>query len=257
MIGLPIVRLGEVGSTNDVARLLADAGIPEGAVVVSDTQTHGRGRVRRPWASPYGGLWCSVLLRPAGRPGLGRLSLAIGVAVAEAVETVVPVQVALKWPNDVVIGERKVCGILSENAGDALIVGIGINANVPVETMPPEVAARATSLHLAAGRTVDRSVLLEALLDRLAHWYDRWAAGDDAVLEGWIRRDVTQGTRVTVGGPGSTIEGIAEGVDVDGALRLRLASGDVRRVLAGDVIPTDETAGSRDANATGEMTGPG
>ncbi len=238
MIGLPMVRLGEVGSTNEVARLFADAGVPEGAVIVSDTQTRGRGRLGRPWASPHGGLWCSVLLRPAGPPEPGRLSLAVGVAAAEAIEAVAPVRVGLKWPNDAMIGERKVCGILSESAGDAVVVGIGINANVPVETMPPDVAASATSLHLAVGRTIGLSVLLEALLDRLAHWYGRWAAGDDAVLETWTRRDVTRGTRVTVGRPGAAVEGIADGIDADGALRLRLADGEVRRVFAGDLIPT-------------------
>jgi BirA family biotin operon repressor/biotin-[acetyl-CoA-carboxylase] ligase len=233
-----MVRFGEVGSTNDAARLLASAGVSEGAVVVSDTQTRGRGRLGRPWASPPGGLWCSVLLRPAGGPELGLLGLAIGVAVAEAVEAVAPVRVGLKWPNDAMIGERKVCGILSERAGDALVVGIGINANVTAETMPPAVAASATSLHLAVGRTIDLSVLLEALLGRLGCWYDRWAVGDDAVLQAWTRRDVTRGTHVTVDGPGSVVRGIADGIDADGALRLRLADGDIRRVFAGDLIPT-------------------
>ncbi len=233
-----MVRLGEVGSTNDAARLLAGAGVPEGAVVVSDTQTRGRGRLGRPWASPPGGLWCSVLLRPAGGPELGRLSLAVGIAAAEAVEAVAPVRVGLKWPNDAMIGKRKVCGILSERAGDALVVGIGINANVTAETLPPAVAASATSLHVALGRTIDLSVLLEALLGRLAYWYDRWADGDDAVVQIWTRRDVTRGIYVTVGGPGAAVCGIADGIDADGALRLRLEDGDIRRVFAGDLIPT-------------------
>jgi len=230
-----MVRLGEVGSTNDVARALADAGVPEGAVVVADVQTQGRGRLGRVWLSPQGGLWCSMLLRPPARSAWGRLSLAVGVAASEAIEATVPLRTGIRWPNDVVLGERKACGILIEGAGGAVVVGIGINVNVPVEKMPQEVAARATSLHLAAGHPVDRETVLRALLDRFARWHGLWTAGDDAVLEAWRRRDVTRRTRVVVDGPGPRVEGIAEGVDDDGALRVRLDSGVIQRVVAGDL----------------------
>jgi BirA family biotin operon repressor/biotin-[acetyl-CoA-carboxylase] ligase len=239
-----MLRVGEVGSTNDIARVVADAGGPEGAVVVADVQTRGRGRLGRAWVSPPGGFWCSVLLRPPGHPGWGLLSLAVGIAVAEAVEAIAPVHVGIKWPNDIMVGDRKVGGILLEGTGGALIVGIGINLNVANEVMPQEVAARATSLHLAAGRPVDDRALLQLLLDGLAHWYGRWAAGDAAVREAWANRDVTRGTRVAVGGPGPTIEGIAEGVDADGALLVRVAGGEIRRVIAGDLIPAGRATGA-------------
>ncbi len=230
-----MIRIAEIGSTNDVARALADAGVPEGAVVVAEVQTQGRGRLGRSWFSPEGGLWCSVLLRPQARSAWGRLSLAAAVAASEAIEATVPLRTGIRWPNDVVIGERKACGILIEGTGGAVVVGIGINVNVPVETLPPEVAAHATSLHLAAGHPVDRETILRALLGSLARWYGLWDAGDDAVLEAWRRRDVTRGTHVIVDGPGPRVEGVAVGVDDDGALRVRLESGVVQRVVAGDL----------------------
>jgi BirA family biotin operon repressor/biotin-[acetyl-CoA-carboxylase] ligase len=241
-LGYPIIRLGEVGSTNDVARLLAESRAAEGAVVVAEIQAHGRGRLGRTWVSPPGGLWCSVLLRPPEPTGWGLLSLAVGVAVAEASEAVAPIRLGIRWPNDIMFGERKVGGVLIEGVGLALVAGIGLNVNVVRESMPEEIAARATSLHLAAGRAVDRQALLRALLLRLAYWYGRWTAGDAAVREAWTSRDVTRGTRVAVEGPGPAVSGTAEGVDADGALLVRIAGGEIRRVVAGDLIPAGPAA---------------
>ncbi|HET8678909.1 MAG TPA: biotin--[acetyl-CoA-carboxylase] ligase, partial [bacterium] len=134
--GTPLVRVGELGSTNDLARVMADAGLPEGTVVVARRQTQGRGRHGHTWASPPGGLWCSLVLRPARDAGWGRLSLAMAVATCEAVDEVAGIRSAIRWPNDVVINGRKVAGILLEGAPNALVVGIGINANVPAEALP-------------------------------------------------------------------------------------------------------------------------
>ncbi len=234
-LGRPIVRLGEVGSTNDVAGLLAAAGVAEGALVVADRQSAGRGRLGRPWVSPHGGLWCSVLLRPARGPSRGLLSLAVGVAVAEAAEAACDVRAGLKWPNDVLVEGRKVAGVLLEAAGGAVIVGVGVNVIIPAGALRADIGPAATSLHLASGRPVDRDRVLAALLDRLTAWYEAWGAGGGQVLEAWRRRDVTAGRRAVVSMPGETLEGVAEGIDGDGALRLRLSTGEVRRVMAADV----------------------
>ncbi len=237
----PLVRIGELGSTNDLARVMADAGLPEGAVVVARRQTQGRGRHGRPWSSPAGGLWCSFVLRPARDAGWGRLSLAIGVATCEAVDHVAGVRSAIRWPNDVVINGRKVAGILLEGASNAIVVGIGINANVPSETLPPAVRLGAASLHDLAGRPVDLDALLETLRARVASWYAAWAAGGTQVLEAWAARDATRGTQIVAESQGGTIDGTADGVDPDGALRVRLPGGDVRRVVAGDLAVLAQT----------------
>lgn len=240
--GTPLVRVGELGSTNDLARVMADAGLPEGTVVVARRQTQGRGRHGRTWASPPGGLWCSLVLRPARDAGWGRLSLAMAVATCEAVDEVAGIRSAIRWPNDVVINGRKVAGILLEGAPNALVVGIGINANVPAEALPEAFRPGAASLHDLAGRTIDLDVLLESLSAQVASWYAVWAAGGTQVMDAWTARDVTRGTRIIAESHGGTIEGIADGADPDGALRVRLPAGDVRRVVAGDLAVLVQTA---------------
>ncbi len=234
-LGHPLVRIGEVTSTNDVAWGLARAGLPEGAVVVASRQTHGRGRLGRAWCSPAGGLWCSVLLRPAPQPSWPLLSLAAALAVAEAVEAVAGVAAGVRWPNDVLVVGRKVAGILLEASGDALVVGIGINANVVPEALPVEVRATATSLAVTASRPVDLEALRLVLLERLAAWYEAWQRGTD-LTGAWARRDALAGRRVTVRTPETIVEGTGDGVAADGALRVRLAGGEIRHVLVGDLV---------------------
>ncbi len=234
-LGTPLIRVGDLGSTNDLARLLSDAGLAEGTVVVARTQTRGRGRHGRVWTSPPGGLWCSIVLRPARDAGWGRLSLAMAVAAAEAIDAAAGVQSAIRWPNDIVIGGRKVAGILLEAARDAIIVGIGINANVPADALPDALRAASVSLHEVAGRAVDPTGLLDGLLACAASWYALWIAGGPQVMSAWTARDAMRGRRVATGSGGVRVEGIAEGVDADGALRVRLAGGGVHRVVAGDL----------------------
>jgi len=235
-LGRPFIWVGELGSTNDLARLLAGAGCPEGAVVVADRQTRGRGRQGRAWASPAGGLWCSILLYPSVDSPRGLLSMAVAVAVAQTVEQFVPGPAGIRWPNDIVIAGRKVAGILLEAAGAAVVAGIGINVGIELQAMPPEVAAIAGSLHLIAGHPIERRAVLDALLARLADCYSAWAAGGDAVSDAWGSRDLLRGKPIAVLQSGQGIEGVAEGIDREGALRIRTASGAVRPMVAGDVI---------------------
>ncbi len=234
-LGRPLVWVGELGSTNDLARMLVAAGSQEGAVVVADRQTRGRGRQGRVWASPAGGLWCSVILYPSADSPQGLLSLAVAVAVAETVEQFVAEPAGIRWPNDVEIAGRKVAGILIEATGAAVVVGVGINVGVELQAMPPDVAVRAGSLHLIAGRPIERRAVLEALLARLADRYAAWAAGGNAVVNAWGSRDLLRGKPVTVVHSDPAVEGVAEGIDQEGALRIRTASGAIRQVVAGDV----------------------
>jgi BirA family transcriptional regulator, biotin operon repressor / biotin---[acetyl-CoA-carboxylase] ligase len=232
--------LEETGSTNADVADAARAGAAEGLVIVAEHQRTGRGRAGRQWSSPpRAGLAVSVLLRP-GVPAFrwGWLPLLAGVALAESVGRVTGVAASLKWPNDLMIDDRKCAGILAEAVPGAVVVGLGLNATLRAEELPtPE----ATSLALAGARTTDRAVLLVALLQRLAEWYERWrAAGGDAEASGlrssYLRSCSTIGRQVRVRLPdGTDLAGTAETVDPDGRLVLRTAE---RRhaLAAGDVI---------------------
>jgi BirA family transcriptional regulator, biotin operon repressor / biotin---[acetyl-CoA-carboxylase] ligase len=178
-------RLGRpyrfVERTASTQRLLG-ANDPEGAVVVADEQTEGRGRVGRQWLAPAGtSLLVSVLLRPDVEPArLPELSLVAGRACAEAIAEVAGLEIEVKFPNDVLVRGRKVAGILAEASEGRVVLGIGVNVSQAAGDLPAEPRTPATSLLLETGRPVDRAELLVALLDRLERRYDEWlGAGDD------------------------------------------------------------------------------
>jgi BirA family transcriptional regulator, biotin operon repressor / biotin---[acetyl-CoA-carboxylase] ligase len=253
--------VAETGSSNADLLAAAGAGAAEGTVLVAEAQTAGRGRLGRRWASPpRAGLTFSVLLRPDGVPGalLGWLPLLAGVAAAASVRAVTAVEATLKWPNDVLVGERKLGGILAERAGGAVVIGIGINVWQARADLPPDAAA--TSLALAAGAGVTgqarltgqaadaggpglRERLLASLLDELGRWYESWrdqASPGDAdacgLRQEYVRRCATLGREVTVTMPGTEpFAGTATGVDGAGRLEVRTAGGLVA-VTAGDVV---------------------
>jgi BirA family biotin operon repressor/biotin-[acetyl-CoA-carboxylase] ligase len=228
----------ETGSTNADVLALARAGEPEGLVLAAETQTAGRGRLGREWVSqPGAALTFSVLLRPAPvpQPNWGWLPLLVGVAVVSAIGAVTGVSAVLKWPNDVLAGDGKLGGILAEQAGGAVVIGIGLNVAgaAPVPT--------ATSLQAQGAAQADRSALLAAILASLGEWYSRWrdSAGDAqscGLRAEYLARCATIGRSVRVDLPGGTsLEGMAAGVDRAG--RLLVAAGDdTTAVSAGDVI---------------------
>lgn len=232
--GLRVVRLAVVDSTQQVAFRLAADGAPDGTAVVADEQRAGRGRRGRVWhAAPSEALLVSILLHPRMPPAMWpTLSLAAGVAVAEAVERTAVLAVRLKWPNDVVVRGRKLAGILLEShvtAEPVLVAGIGVN--VAQRSFPPELADRATSLALETGRTIDREALLQALLASFDAWRDRLERdGFAPVRARWLELTDTLGRRVSVDG----VTGQAVDLDADGALLVREAGG-LRRVVAGEV----------------------
>ena len=245
-----VVFLRRIGSTNDMAKDLASEGAPAGTVVLADEQTAGRGRLDRRWNAPPGtSLLCSLLFRPDLRPAQAhRLTMLCSLAAADAIERVAALTVSVKWPNDLVVESRapessrprwrKLAGILTESGltGDRLafvVVGIGINVNVPADRLP-DLAPDATSILAEVGCEVSRWELLIALLQAVAERRERLGAGGNP-REEWSARLVTLGHRVRVVTSEGVLAGVAEAVDEDGALLLRTDDGALRRLLAGDV----------------------
>ncbi|QNN54830.1 biotin--[acetyl-CoA-carboxylase] ligase [Nocardioides mesophilus] len=242
--------VAESPSTNAEVAARARAGEPEGLVLVAEHQTAGRGRLDRTWVTPArSALTCSVLLAPAEVPAARWpwLPLLTGLAVVEAVRRTTGLEAALKWPNDVLVGDAKVAGILVERVerdagGAAAVVGVGLNVSLRSAELP---VPTATSLATALGAEVDRTRLLVHLLDTLGEQYDAWrrSAGDaaDGLRPAYLSACDTVGRRVRVDLPtGERLEGRAAGVDADGRLQVTTAAGP--RVLgAGDVVHVRRT----------------
>jgi BirA family biotin operon repressor/biotin-[acetyl-CoA-carboxylase] ligase len=244
-----LVRFGAVDSTQRVAWEMAAAGAADGLVVVADVQTAGRGRQGRRWqAAPGTALLVSILARPRLMPReLPLLSFAAGLAVAEGLARVAGLRTRLKWPNDVMVGPRKLAGILlesrqglpeprsglpgSERAGASPAVVIGIGVNLTQRCFPPDLASQATSVLLETGREVARDDALAALLEALAGWRTRLEHEGFAPLrERWLALADVRGRQVMASGA----SGVAVDLDLDGALVLRDGRV-VSRVVAGEI----------------------
>ncbi|HIQ05397.1 MAG TPA: biotin--[acetyl-CoA-carboxylase] ligase, partial [Anaerolineae bacterium] len=242
IVGHPLIYLPSVGSTQDVARDQARAGAPEGLVVVANKQTAGRGRLHHQWWAPAGtSLLLSILFRPSLIPSqTPRLTMICGLAVTNAISTVTGMEIGLKWPNDLLLKGKKLGGILAEAelSGHMLayaIVGVGINVNLDFTTSGiPELKETAISLSQALGKSVDRLVLLRALLLELDTRYQRLRRGELPHQE-WSQRLVTLGQDVRVITPEAVIQGRAVGVNAEGALLIEHADGTQTTVWAGDV----------------------
>ncbi len=241
-LGRNLICHDVTGSTNDDAGRLAREGAVEGTVVLADAQTAGRGRLGRDWVSrPRLNLYASLLLRPAIAPAdAPQLSLVAGVAVADALERE-GIEAGIKWPNDVLIDGRKVCGVLTEIEAEAdmvgsVVVGVGVNLNSVIGDFPEELHDRATSIRMATGRMVDRASFAATLLECFELAYERWREHGFAELKGdWERRSVLIGKPVEVAAASASAQGICVGIDSDGALLLKGDGDEVRRVIAGDV----------------------
>jgi len=252
-LGRPALFFERVGSTNDVAHERAAAGAAEGLLVVAEEQTAGRGRLDRTWWAPPGSsLLVSLLFRPPVAAHLaGRLAMCLGLGAVEGIEGVTGLRPALKWPNDLVLGGRKLGGMLSETrlVGARLryaVLGLGLNVNGDFSEAPaslPDLEKTATSLSLVLGHPVDRLPLLAAILSRCEAWYDRWllaqeepaAGGSGGLHEAWLARLDTLGRRVAVTTSEGPLSGVAVGVSPEGALLLRADDGRVHTVWSGDV----------------------
>jgi len=241
-LGKTIRHFPEVTSTNDIAKELAAKGAEEGTVIIAETQTQGRGRIGRRWVSPPRGIWFSTVLRPDVTPTDAlRLTLTAAVAVARAIRETLKLNAEIKWPNDVLIGGRKVCGILTEMSTrgqrvDFVTLGIGINANVDIDTFPENLRASLTSLRTELKREVNRERLLQALLEELENQYKIFIQqGFGQILEEWKNLATFLGSYVEVAVYDEKLSGFATDVDHNGALLIKTQDGRKRKVTSGDV----------------------
>jgi len=241
--GRRLIFLREVGSTNDLAKELASYGAVEGTVVVAETQRAGRGRLGRTWFSPAGGLYFSVVLRPNVRAGAAvTLVFVASLAMVKVLRELYGLRVETKWPNDVLVNGKKVCGILAEMkmTGEIVkfvVVGIGVNANVNVEeAFPEELRSSVTSLENKFRKKVELEVLFRALLEKLESVYELFVKeGFASVLKEWKKYASFVGCRVEVTSGTEKWVGLALDVESDGSLVMRLEDGTVKHVFVGDI----------------------
>jgi BirA family biotin operon repressor/biotin-[acetyl-CoA-carboxylase] ligase len=237
-----ILRYDSLPSTNTEAAGQAVRGAAEGLCVVAREQTRGRGRQERVWVSPPdAGLYFSIVLRPRFRPeAWPLLTLAAALAVRDALAEACRLETDIKWPNDILAGGRKLCGILAETVetatGRACVLGIGINLSE--RAYPADVRAHATSVEAATGARVDLEAVLAALVRRLARRYAELHApgGESAVVLDWSACSTyATGKRVRVHAATEIFDGTTRGLEPDGALRVETAAGEFKLVRAGDV----------------------
>jgi BirA family transcriptional regulator, biotin operon repressor / biotin---[acetyl-CoA-carboxylase] ligase len=225
MLGQPRLDVESCEST----QLLVDTTLDEGALVVADHQTAGRGRLGRRWEAPPGtALLFSLVLKPPPERQRLELSLIAGIAVADTLERTLGLSVQIKWPNDVMLRRYKVAGCLAEAREDAVVLGIGVNVNQTREQLPPG----AGSLRTLTGREWEREPLLAGVLGDLGARYVQWSAGGlDAVYEGLGPRDFLRGRRVSINGT----TGVATMVDRQGRLEIEVGEGEILTVESGEV----------------------
>ncbi|MGB5924479.1 MAG: biotin--[acetyl-CoA-carboxylase] ligase [Dehalococcoidia bacterium] len=239
----------QIGSTMDVARELAKKGAAEGTTVIAEAQTRGRGRLSRDWLSPEGGIYFTLILRPRISPAYApRINLMAAIAVAATIRKLFGLKAELKWPNDVLIAGRKVCGILAEMDAEMDIVnfvnvGIGINANNPVTCFEKT----ATSLKEALGREISRKEFLTALIMEIQRRQPLLMKAD--LLKEWKKLSATLNKDVSVVASGEMIVGQAIDIDTTGALIVKEKNGSLKKAMAGDCIHLREEAPNTDIGA--------
>lgn len=239
-VGSRILCYEELDSTNSTAYAVAEKGAADGTCLLAEYQRGGKGRMGRLWSSPRSrNILLSVILRPKITPlDSPRITLAAAVCVARAVERQTGLAPRIKWPNDLLLDERKLCGILTEMSAETdrvsfIILGIGLNVNAD----PAELPAGSISVASALGRSFRRAPLVRSILTELDEAYARFKDGIfDGIASSWEEYSATTGQRVIAHLPGRTLQGAAQGIDADGALWIRTDSGLQERVLTGDVV---------------------
>ncbi len=230
----------EVSSTNDVAKELALEGTPEWTIVVAEKQFNGRGRFDRKWVSPKGGLWFSLVLRPKISINEAfKLTSLTAVSIVNTLEKDYEIKARIKWPNDIFVNGKKVCGVLTETAStdqvlDYVIIGIGINANNASSSLPDEIKKNTTSLIAEKGEEIDTEHFLTKLLQQMEEYY-RDPVKLDKVIGEWKRLDSVLGKKVIVSEGNESFTGEAVDVDDLGALMVKLSDGSVKIVTSASI----------------------
>jgi BirA family biotin operon repressor/biotin-[acetyl-CoA-carboxylase] ligase len=239
IIGRDIQYFKETESTNTIAREIAGS-VEEGTVVIAESQTGGRGRMGRKWISPEGGIWLSIIIKPKIQPlYASRITLLAGVSAAKRICSY-GLPAKIKWPNDVLINGKKVCGILTEIEAEIdliefCVVGIGIDANVDTESFPEEARETSTSLKKELGSGINRVEFVQKLLEEFESLYLKFQKdGFSPILEEWRNMSATIGEWVKITTQARTIYGEAIGVDSEGALVLETGEGKLEKIVAGN-----------------------
>jgi len=241
-LGCEVRFLQETASTNRDVDTAAQAGAAEGFLVMADAQTAGRGRMSHTWFSPPGAnLYFSLLLRPdVELAAVQSLPLVVGLAVTEAIIECAPaLQPKIKWPNDLLVNGKKICGILCElqtkhDKPDYIVAGIGVNVNLTADQIPNELKTSATSILIENGKPLNREQLLAAILNRLEPLYDNWRAfGFKPFVANMHALDALRGLLIRIDLSGEPVEGIAAGIQADGALLLETSKG-LRPIYSGE-----------------------
>ena len=242
-MGHDIHYFNEVDSTNEVAKYLAEEGAEDGTVVVAEIQNKGKGRRGKTWISPPGGIWMSVILRPEIPPHrASQLTLVTGVVVAKTIKEELNIDVGIKWPNDILIGKKKVCGILTEvNATldkvNYLVVGIGIDMNVDVPMLPSDLQKGATSLKNELDTEINGALLVQRFLQNFENIYNDFKDGKfPEILDEWRAMSSTIGTSVEVRTRGKRVQGYAVGINKEGILIIEMEDGSLRKMISGECL---------------------
>jgi BirA family biotin operon repressor/biotin-[acetyl-CoA-carboxylase] ligase len=247
-LGKSILRLTQVDSTNAYAAGLAKEGAREGTVIIAGMQNAGYGRMNRHWVSPKGGLWLSIILRPNIAPKDAPVLTLMGAcAVVKTLKSTLGLDAKIKWPNDVLISGKKVCGILTEmrtleNGIDFVILGLGINANFQVTEIPKDMRNTATTLTAECGEDISVGEVLRSLIVDIDCLYDTLLSqGSESIIEMWKRTSDTLGQHVRITAVKDSIEGTAVDVDGSGALIVKTGDGEFKTILAGDCMYLSKT----------------
>ncbi len=243
-IGKDMYIFNEVMSTNTLAKFLSMNGVGNGAVVISEKQTKARGRSGKNWESPLGGVWLSIILNPnVDHSKIPLITLATGVAVENTLKRIGVENAEIKWPNDILIQDKKVCGILTEaitsfNTIESIIIGVGIDANITIENFPEGLQEKMTTLNDEIGKKIDENLLIKTFLEEFEKISDQFVNGEyEAILKEWRKNSYTIGKIVEVHEPFSKpYDGYVLGISRDGSLVVEKIDGTLEKVISGECI---------------------
>ena len=243
-IGKDIYIFNEVMSTNTIAKFLSMNGVGNGAVVISEKQTKARGRSGKNWESPLGGVWLSIILNPnVNHSKIPLITLATGVAVENTLKRIGVKNAEIKWPNDILIHGKKVCGILTEaitsfNTIESVIIGVGIDANISIENFPEELRENMTTLNDEIGEKVDKNLLIKLFLEEFEKISEQFINEEyETILKEWRKNSYTIGKIVEVHEPFSKpYDSYVLGISRDGSLVVEKIDGTLEKVISGECI---------------------
>ncbi|WP_455645623.1 biotin--[acetyl-CoA-carboxylase] ligase [Methanosphaera sp.] len=246
-IGHNIHLYDEVKSTNDTAKKFVEGGAKNGTIIVAEKQTAGRTRKHDQWISPEGGIYMTMILRPdIDLTEAPRLTIVTGVAIAKALHDEFNIDVGIKWPNDILIDNKKICGILTEAVADydkleAVLVGVGIDVNIKEEDIPKEIKDVATTVKKEADEPINRADIIRTFFQIFEELYEEFVNGNfKYIVSEWRRLSSTTGNRVKVYKHGKAIYGDAVGITNKGALIVELDDGSLEKIISGELIILDD-----------------